>query len=287
MRGLTKWVAGLAGAVLVLGACGAGTDAPAASTLVSASVDKTVRSTAHVTERIWLQHGHDSLELQSAEGDSDFDAHRSALRMHIYTSRVDPLLRDREFELVAIDGVAYMRMDWVTLPVGKQWVRGTDADVGVSAADDANIGSRDPADGLAYLNGVEHAREVGHENVGITPTTRYAVTMDLDHMLKVIRQGAKQISPSAARGLEALRRRVDIHHLPGAVWLDDAGRVRRFRYSFTGLVRGVDTVTDVEYSNFGDSVSVEAPSADTTVPIADVIDQLRGTGGGTSSGTGA
>jgi hypothetical protein len=111
--------------------------------------------------------------------------------------------------------------------------------------------------------------------------------MDLDHMLKVIRQGAKQISPAAERGLQALRRRVDVHRLPGAVWLDDTGRVRRFRYTLTGFTPGVDSVTEVDYSRFGDPVNIEAPSADTTVPIADLIDQLRGASGGTSAGAGA
>jgi hypothetical protein len=279
MRRVTTWMAALTGAVLVLGACGPAKDGPAPGTLISASVDKTERSTAHISERITLQHGRDSVELQSAQGESDFDTHRSGLRMRLSMSRLDPRLSDRVVEVVSVEGVGYMRMEWLQLPPGKEWVQMSNEDVGISAAEDAGIGSRNPDDGLAYLNGVKNARETGHEDVGGTPTTRYAVTMDLDRMLQVVRKSARQISPAAERGVEALRDRVDVHHLPGAVWLDAAGRVRRFRYTFPDLAKGVDSVTEIEYSDFGEPVSIEVPPAEQTVPYASVVDQLRATAG--------
>jgi hypothetical protein len=78
---------------------------------------------------------------------------------------------------------------------------------------------------------------------------------------------------------------VDDHHLPGAVWLDAAGRVRRFRYTFAGLSEGVDSVTEIEYSDFGEPVSIDVPPAEQTVPYASVVGQLRAAAAGSDGGT--
>lgn len=139
-------------------------------------------------------------------------------------------------------------------------------------------GSGDPADGLQFLAGVRNVRRAGEEEIRGTETTRYTVTIDLSLLMELIAKGSKKLSPDFAKSLDVLRDRVDLTRLPGAVWLDSEGRVRRMRYSLSVPSDGqtVRVSTDLEYFDFGAPVSISAPPEDTTVPFAEVADQWRG-----------
>jgi hypothetical protein len=277
----------MVGAVLALGACGAETGGPSAGTLVSASVEKTTGSTAHMDGDVFVVRGDQSAKVQEMEGAMDFDARRSSLTMTSLLSHFEPGAADQYIDVVSADGVAYERIDGLELPPGKEWVAIRPSDLGVDGQTVASVGSGDPADGLSFLEGVSDARETGEEDVRGTPTTKYTVSMDLEPMLDLLRKGSQKVSPQFGRMLEVLRDRIDVRHLPGAVWLDDAGRVRRFRYSMlTSGKRATGSTVDMQFYDFGEPVQIAVPPAEKTVPYSEAADAMRDFLGGALTGAG-
>jgi hypothetical protein len=279
MRRVTGWTAAVTVLVLALGACGGGAgerSEPDPGTLISASVDRTSRGTAAVSAKVALRRGDDSATIQTMEGEQDFEAQSSSLSIMSPLSRFDPSLADQHIDMIGIGNGAYQRIEGLELPAGKEWVAYSSADFGVTESDRQAFGSGDPADGLQFLSGVRKAREVGTAEVRGTPTTKYAVTIDLDRMMDLLAKGSKVLSPQFGRMLKQLRAEVDLANLPGAVWLDGQGRVRRFEYSIDAPnQQGISTVATTEFYDFGEPVSIVAPPVDETVPFAEVADAVR------------
>jgi hypothetical protein len=145
------------------------------------------------------------------------------------------------------------------------------SDLGVTTDEGASLGSQDPSDGLQFLSGVRDARRVGSATVRGEATTRYRVSIDLRRMLELLTRTSKAMVPQLAQGLQALQQHQDMSALPGSVWIDASGRVRRFDYAMpvTPPHRpAYRVVTDLEYFDFGTPVSATPPDAADTVPFS-------------------
>jgi hypothetical protein len=259
-------------------ACGAGaTHEAKPAVVISTAYDKTTAGTSRMKGSVTLESEGERLEVQRFTGEQDFDAKTSSAVMRSPLSELDATRDDIVIDAVSVAGTTYERISGLDLPAGKHWVRIRPSDLDVTSADGQAIGSGDPADGLQFLTGVRNARSVGSESVRGTPTTKYTVTIDMERLMDLIAKGSEELSPGLAKGFDALREQVDLSRLPGAVWLDRSGRVRRFRYSVAirSARRSVRTIATLEFFDFGAPVPVAAPPGDDTVPYAEVSDRMR------------
>lgn len=105
---------------------------------------------------------------------------------------------------------------------------------------DTPVGQQDPAQQLQLLRGVSDGiREVGQEDLRGTPTRRYAITIDprllAENVSVVVQGGAVE---SALQSAEPM---------PGNVWVDADGRVRKF--DVTIVVTGSSVELPPEIAN--------------------------------------
>jgi len=158
-----------------------------------------------------------------------------------------------------------------SLPEGKTWVR-VDYDEMMreqyGTTDPSAAGGTAPADltgQLEYLRGVsESVEELGPEEVRGVPTERYRAVLDLE-------KSFEGESPELRKSYRELRRQLGSDTLPVEVWIDSAGRVRRYEMAFpvkNPEAPGGDLTMKMtaEYYDFGVPVNVEEP------PAAEVVD---------------
>jgi LppX_LprAFG lipoprotein len=154
----------------------------------------------------------------------------------------------KEAELtVVVDGTkSYVSSDALTsTPEGKKWM-----ELDYSAAN-PELASSSPAEGgpqegLKLLKKVQHAEEVGKEEIDGVATTHYKGTLSTSE--KVFG--------------------VQLHFAPPAVdvWIDGQGRVRRFQMVVSGIVGESKTATTttetIDFVEFGRVPKIEVPNPD-------------------------
>ena len=252
----------LAALVAVLAAgCGSGAKPEAKPEFViSASVEKTSAGTVHVSVVTELEGEHEGerFVVQRSSGEQDFRSNTARLKSISPLTEVNPDRTDIVVDAISIGTTTYQRIEGLDLPPGKEWVRIAPTDLGVPQTRQS-IGSGDPADGLQFLEGVSNARASGSAEVRGVPTTKYRVTIDIQRLVDLMAKGSEKLSPGFADGLRELRDQIDLSRLPGAVWLDEAGRVRRFRLAMPIPGDNVSVVSTTEFYDFGAPVSISAP----------------------------
>jgi hypothetical protein len=265
-------------AVLFVGCGSATTQADKPGFVVAAAGGKTTVGTVRMAGTVTLFRAdgrHAVIQRMAAE--QDFEVKTAHLVMTTPLSEIDPSRDDIVITMVAIAGTSYQHIPGVALPAGKEWIRFDAGALGETEADRQSIGSGNPADGLQFLKGVRDAKPAGADEVRGVPTTKYTVTFDVNQLLDQAARGLKKITPEFQQSLDNLRDSMDVGSLPGAVWLDAEGRVRRLRYSLLsppteGSVRGV---TNLEYFDFGIPLSITAPPDGTVAPFSSVRSALR------------
>ena len=130
----------------------------------------------------------------------------------------------------------------------------------------------DPAAQLGYLKGVSDAvEEAGKGKVRSVPTTRYRATIDLEKAAEAEEGAAREATRKMAEQLGA-------RELPVEVWLDEDGRVRRYRMTMPVAkapqggpsMEGRVTVVQ-ELWDFGVPVRVEPPPPGQTEDMTDKL----------------
>lgn len=267
--------------VVTLAGCGGGGMSSSASPLkiVSVAADRTEgahTAKVHVAASLTANGVHHT--LLRADGVVDFAAGESSLHVVFPLSEInghpDLTFDDR----VVAGSVEYISWPGVfDLPPGVEWVRITPEDAGTAAA---NLQSQraDPSAGLQFLRGVVSEPELaGTATLDGASTTRYHVKFDI---LKVLERVPKKLlTPSFRAQVDKVRGALQTlgrDSLDGDVWIDDAGRVRRFQYGFSASEGGesVASLTTLDYSEFGTAATVEEPAAGTAVPFTQVADQF-------------
>lgn len=133
-----------------------------------------------------------------------------------------------------------------------------------------------PTGSLDALEAVsDDVRRTGEEDVRGEPTTRYEGTLDAQKALEQLGGAVREL---ADRGVDMQA----VDDVPFAVWLDDEGRLRRFRSELEltataeGETQAFTSTTLLELYDFGVDVQVEPPPADQVQDGAPLLELLRG-----------
>lgn len=155
----------------------------------------------------------------------------------------------RDISLRVVDGTVYVGMP--DLPSDKRWLALSPDRLGGVGGGQGVTDALDATHLLDALRDVGDVREVGREDVDGTPTTHYAVTVDV------------------AQAAGALGEKVDRlvgDTVPGDVWVGQDGLVRRMRFQ-ADVAGGRDITAQVDITDVGVAVDVVAPPADQVLRI--------------------
>jgi hypothetical protein len=255
--------AGLASLGLVLAGCTSDPTTPTASETTSAATPASEGMTG--TAAVVTQAGQKTIETGSArfkatgsikssevgsnknqegtkytiEGSYDFDNQAIEAKM---SGAV--LGEQDEVEIVAIDGLAYMRLPSLG---GDKWLK-------APSPKTSNSALSDPTKTFDQLRKLANLREVGPDTVDGVETTKYSgTTKDLKSAL-------------AAAGVP--QSDGDTDDLSGkaqtSVWIDDQGRIVRLTNETKAEsgAMGVESSTSISFYDLGADVDIQAPPAD-------------------------
>jgi hypothetical protein len=157
--------------------------------------------------------------------------------------------------------VMYMRSPLFAraVPGAKPWLKMDLTKVaalnGIDLGSLQQLNQADPMQSLRYLTGSAKSRELGYDQVRGVFTKHYALTIDLDRLLK----GNKQLQ----HALKQLRSFTGTK-LPAEAWVDGQGLLRKLTMNFT-LARTPDGPVSMSFSeelyDFGKPVHVHMPPA--------------------------
>jgi hypothetical protein len=284
MRRLTKWLAGLAGAALVLAACGGGGSSDSsidvatggrAEKLIAASADKAdAAGTARMHGKITVALRGESPTDIAMDGVMDF-------RNRAYEFVVDygklAGAQGVKMQVRVVDGLSYMRFEGLTgetgrtlgqMMGGKQWLKVDPAQLGMGSSE--SFGDTNPNSAMDALRGMSDPKVVGTERVRGVETTHYRGTLDLNRALAKLPEGA---SGPLGRVRDTLEGDWNLD-----VWVGPDGLSRK-------VAMDVDTgkmlmAEDLEFSDFGAPVDLSAPPPDQVGDFGDVMKSMtRGLSG--------
>lgn len=243
-----------------------GASKPSAAALVKAAPQTTVHArTARFTATVSIS-GPVNL-TQKLTGASDFATNTTEI--NLAAAGVTETIR-------LVGGAEYFDSPLLTLPAGAHWVKIVPQDLGLSSVP-ASDSHGDASQGLTVLAAtVGPPTVLGRQSVDGVTATHYGVVLNLQGVFDRVGKAQSSLSPGLANGFQSLAGQVDLTRVPGDVWLDSAGRVRRFSYhlSFTAAGRPLTELETIDYSHFGEPVHVAVPPAAETVPFSSVKDQL-------------
>jgi hypothetical protein len=273
------WIAALIALGVVAPACGGGKSSETTATpaqLVRAAAGETASSTMRATFKV--TGGGLPAEGMTMDAEYDLDERRARIEIpgDVFGGN-GSIVEIMDFS----DGlVMWLRMPGAAQEIGAEWLEidaaklgdlgselGFDVDSLLSQAE-----QNDPTSGLDALRGAKTVDEVGREDVRGDPTTHYLVTVDLEDAIEA--------APEESR--EALRDALAMYasgELQMDVWIDDGGRVRRYRQTvdpadLESLPKGAASTGPVtvefEFYDFGADVDVAPPPDDDTVSFTDL-----------------
>jgi hypothetical protein len=196
----------------------------------------------------------------NGEGDLKFGSDNAAMTMDIGTP-------EGAISMVFVDGVLYMKLP-TELEPGKSWVKidpNSDNAVAKSLGGlNEQLGKN--ADPRAALKEFEKSGEITStkkETLDGKETTHYTITVDLQKMAD------NQTDPAAKKALQDVVA-AGIKDFPVNVWVDEKDLPVRFAME-TPTADGQGGTTSVkvqvDYSDWGKPVTVEAPPADQTAEL--------------------
>lgn len=290
----------LSGALLVLGGCGAGTDAQVdgGQSISFEQLSQAAQSSADASSgRFSFSFEIDVPDTEkpfafSGTGAFDAASDRAALSLDFSSFAEllsgflggfgslgtktpdvsDPSLW--QIEAVQDGDVAYLRFPAVSsqLPDGKSWIR-TPADEGVRGqgfnfSQLQKTTSNDPRKMLEFLRAARGGIEtVGREELRGASTTHYRATVDLTEYEKLV--------PADQRSMAAeLLDQTGLSELPVDVWLDDDGLVRQVEMTFEAMHPDTNETAGgsmlFELYDYAETIDVELPPADEVVDASAV-----------------
>jgi len=268
--------------VLALTACGGGTsDGSAALTaedLVAIADDTAGQGSARFTFEVRMEGVLEEPLVMTGQADAELMGRRARSTTNFPLVLLgDPQAGDQTQEVtVIVDGsMAYFEMPFLAsaLQSPTPWISMDLANLPPAAADLRSLatGQNDASQVINYLRGATgEFSHVRAEEVGGVSTTRYEGTIDLD-------LAAERAPAAVKQAVEASRSEVESGtgstELPTEVWVDDAGLVRRVRYTYR-LPSGTseaEAVFTTDLSDFGIEVDLDLPPPDQVTDIAEVI----------------
>jgi LppX/LprAFG-like lipoprotein len=244
-----KWVALAAAALagtLSLTACGA---TSAVSTPVAQAATKTAdKGSEHVTYSGTVSVAGQTMHM-TGKGDFQNTPVLGAVSM---TMKGDG--QDTSVDAVMQGSTIYMRSPLFAkaLPSGKSWLSLDLQKAGKQfGVDVSQFAQQSPTDVLTALEKTGTVTKVGDETLGGEQTTHYHALID--------------VSRISARLSSAMR----VKTIPVDVWIGGDGLVRRITESVTAAAAGQTAATSMttDFSNYGEQVNVQVPSADETLDM--------------------
>lgn len=213
--------------------------------------------------------GGESLTLT---GSGAFDFAKRVGTMH--SSFPNPSGGELAIDMVLTEATIYLKSDAFAAFAGKPWIS-----VDLKTALGGNfsqLGTSDPSQGLAFLQGAKEVTLVGKEDVRGVSSSHYRATIDLGAALTKLSGGAKE----AATKLEGVVE--DAHALPIDVWVDGQNRVTRtvmtMRTKPTAATEGKATTSKVstELYDYGTPLTVTIPPADQVADGSKILGGSQG-----------
>jgi hypothetical protein len=152
------------------------------------------------------------------------------------------------------------------LPEGKRWVsidldalKSQGGDYGSLIDQTQNTG---PTQGLEYLQGLSgDVTKVGDDTVAGQHATHYRASIDYAKVAAKLPESSRDVADKLAK----------LGTVPADVWIDDQDRVVKMRFAIDGSAfggAGGAVQLEMEITDFGVPVDVQAPPADETVDLA-------------------
>jgi hypothetical protein len=196
----------------------------------------------------------------TGEGDLKFGSDDAAMAMDLGTS-------EGAISMVFLDGVLYMKLPQEVQP-GKPWIKidpKSNNAVG-KALGGINEQLSKNADPRAVLKEFEKSGQITNtqqETLDGKETTHYTITVDVQKMAD------SQTDPTAKQALQSAIN-AGMKDFPVNVWVDDEDLPVRFTMETPmpdGQGSTTSTKVQVDYSDWGKPVTVEAPPADQTTEL--------------------
>jgi hypothetical protein len=247
----------LVGLAVPLAACGgsesSGDPSSTIATTVAGAVEETFDAgTARFTltfehTRSERSFGVDAGERDSVEGAVDFDRHR----VEVGTDHDQFIVDEAAFYFRAPEE-------------DTRWRRyAFDPQGGGAIAPDVTLGRLDPVRLLEFLPSIESTfGVVGEEDVGGTPTTRYAGFGEAEPLMRAL------LSESVYAQLPWETHSTSVQHnesVPFDVWVGEDGRVHKVILDFPDFSSYAGDLTTVELHDFGADVDIELPLPSETI----------------------
>jgi hypothetical protein len=264
----------LAAAPFAITACGGG--GPSSKTLVEAA-DRTLSSStfsAHYDGSLKISGQKGAISFRGS-GVVDTRTHRARVSVDLSSLAAESgatgdlsAFRGEEFVDSTADVVLYLRIPFYSrhLPASKPWLR---IDYGKTLKEQGiAVNSltldQDPGQYLEYLRAASgKVEKIGKQAVGGVQTTRYRGSLYILDFPMALTGARKTAAEHVADRIVQLTKRSTF---PTDVWVDADGHVRRMTFDYTipanASTPSVDYKLTLDYSQFGQDVSVGLPPAD-------------------------
>jgi hypothetical protein len=213
----------------------------------------------------------ESVKGQTLHGDGFIDSKGRKARVTVRLPQ-----GQGEIESVFLARTIYLRLpSQAQKKVGKPWVK-IDLDrfgqqSGIDFGALQSTSSNDPSAQLDQLRGAGNVKRVGDETVRGTSTTHYKATVDLR---KAADRAPAAQREAARRSIEKIIKLSGQGSVPMEVWIDKAGRARRFRA--TQAVQGQSFTYTMDLYDFGTREALKAPPASETKDLTDLAAKQAG-----------
>lgn len=168
-----------------------------------------------------------------------------------------------------VDSVMYMEIPEAERERsdGKRWMK-----LDVSAAEgmgiDEQMQNADPVQQVKTLLEIEGVTVVGEETVDGTPTVHYSVTATAEEHLALLEEQGKLDSVGQANAADQMAE-FGVTEIKTELWIDEQYWPRRAR-----MTMGEMGVMTVDYTDYNEPVTIEAPPAAETADFADFLGNL-------------
>lgn len=168
-----------------------------------------------------------------------------------------------------VDSVMYMEIPEAERERsdGKRWMK-----LDVSAAEgmgiDEQMQNADPVQQVKTLLEIEGVTVVGEETVDGTPTVHYSVTATAEEHLALLEEQGKLDSAGQAEAADQMAE-FGVTEIKTELWIDEQYWPRRAR-----MTMGEMGVMTVDYTDYNEPVTIEAPPAAETADFADFLGNL-------------
>ncbi|HEX5404460.1 MAG TPA: hypothetical protein VFX16_19410 [Pseudonocardiaceae bacterium] len=260
MRKFSFVVCGIAAGLVALTGCATTTSGVAAPTVTTVNQLAELMSSKTSAART----AHMNLDVQAAgqditaTGQVEFAGADSKIEMSMRIPSLGAMSMD------LIGSTMYMKLPAGVLPTDKPWVKfdpnGTDP---VSKALSAIVSQEqqnvDPTKVLSQIAPASTITKSGKDTIDGQSTTRYAISVDTAKLLK-----SNLISPQLRQALTTSKAKLP-PHMNYVMWINSSSLPVRF--TLTETISGQQVNLEMNYTDWGQPVSIQAPPADQVGPL--------------------